>query len=1038
MCSACCRPSETRLRAGEREAACRILEALQDVGLGYLRLGQPSPSLSGGEAQRVKLARYLGTRSLAGQLLLLDEPSTGLHPQDLTGLLAVLDRLTRAGATIVVVEHNTDIIRAADWVVDLGPGAGPDGGRLLYAGPPEGLADVLESLTGRALAAEDALSPSPLVSPPSQRLTDHIVVQGARANNLQCVDVAFPKGKLTVVTGLSGSGKSSLVHDVLEAEARRHFLESLSMYERQTTREGPESEVDSVSGLGITVTIGTERLVYNRRATVGTATEVSHHLAVLLAELGERDCPHCGQRLVRERPVRRKRPRAREWRCQSCGVRAPLAHPRHFSPNNYGAACLVCHGVGTLQMPRPEKLIVHPEKPLCNGAMYSPGFFPREYLCEPLNHGYYQVQALAARYGFDPATTPWNEMTEQARHAFLFGDPEPLPVTSYGRKGRVSTHMLPFAGVYGWIRDWDVGGTYTATEPCAECHGAGLRPEYLSVRLGGFNAHELSEMPLSRLSSVLDELAGAFSYIQCTFLSPQESGVQDVQAPVRPDTVERGSLSAVVAASLRKARLRVGFLRRVGLGYLHLNRPAGTLSAGEAQRIRLAALLGSGLTSLTALLDEPTRGLHPSEVEALAETLEDLRDAGNTVIVVEHDPRMIRAADHIIDIGPGAGAAGGHIVATGTPGQIAQADTLTGRWLRGDRRPEVPRSRRSPRDWLTIRGARANNLKCGAVRLPLGVLVGICGVSGSGKSSLIVDTLGRALAPVKQTTSVAREPLDPGAHDSIEGCVPRTVIMDQSRAGIYSPVSYLALADPLRALYAAGEDARALGISEEQLGARCSACNGRGVITLDMEFLPDVHVLCETCRGTGFLAEAWQVRLRGLALPELYTLTIDEVYERFSDCEVLARPLNMAREVGLGYLVLRQAGHALSGGESQRLKIARELYRKPPGGTLYILDEPSVGQHLEDVQRLNRVLERLVHTVYFPVATGGAGVMHESTVCIIEHHPHMLAACDWLIELGPGGGPDGGRVVAEGTPEQVAAGLSPTAPYLRQALEEAR
>jgi excinuclease ABC subunit A len=474
-----------------------------------------------------------------------------------------------------------------------------------------------------------------------------------------------------------------------------------------------------------------------------------------------------------------------------------------------------------------------------------------------------------------------------------------------------------------------------------------------------------------------------------------------------------------VAASLRTVRQRLGFLQAVGLGYLHLDRVAGTLSAGEAQRIRLAGLLGSGLTSLTLLLDEPTRGLHPVEVQALVGALAALRDEGNTVIVVEHDPLVMRAADHLVDCGPGAGLRGGRIVAQGTPAAVARADTLTGRWLRGERRLR-PRPRRLPQAWLTIRGARANNLKGETVALPLGALVGVCGVSGSGKSTLIMDTLGRALAPQRQTTSVARAPVDPGAHDAIEGAPSRVVLVDQSRAGVHSPAAFLGLAAPLRALFALSQSAQALGLGEAQLAAGCSACGGSGVLTLDMAFLPDVHVPCETCRGTGQRPEAWQVQLRGVALPDLFGLTLDEVYERFGDDERLARPLEAARAVGCGYLVLRQPGHALSGGEAQRLKIAHELCRRDPGATLYLLDEPSVGQHLEDVLRLADVLQRLVDA-------GGS-------VCLVEHHAHLLAACDWLVELGPAGGPAGGHVLASGTPEALAALDTATAPFLREVL----
>ncbi len=978
---------EERLSSADHEAAERILSALETVGLGYLTLGQPSPTLSGGEAQRVKLAKYLGKKSLSNCLMILDEPSTGLHPKDLAGLLKVLDRLVRAGAAIIVVEHNTDIIRAADWIIDLGLGAGSKGGQVLYAGPVEELVDMKESLTGQTLKEEHSVQPQ-RESPKKPALSKHISIRNARANNLKNVDVDVPKEAVTVVTGVSGSGKSSLVRDVLESEAQRRFLETLSLYERQGTHEGPEAPVDSVTGLGVSVSITPGSRLYRRRSTVGTVTEVSHHLAVLLASVGERVCLKCGAKMERHE----------EWTCPRCRDTASLAKPRHFSSSTYSAACPKCHGVGTLQTPVPEKLIINPDKPLCSGAMYSPGFFPKGYLCKPYNGGYYIIQALAKRYSFKPAGTPWNGMTREAREAFLFGDREPLEVTFESRKLPPRTVKLVFKGFFGWIRDWDVGGTYTESKPCERCDGTGFRPEYLAVTLHGFNIHQLSEMPLSRLAEVLEELS-----------------TPELQAQL-------------VGGSLITALKRLHFLLQVGLGYLHLNRVSGTLSAGEAQRIRLASMLGAGLTSLTVLLDEPSRGMHPSEVKALLAALKELRDKGNTVIIVEHDPVVIKAADYLIDMGPGAGAAGGKIVAEGELDHVAKKNTITARWLRGERKTDVfgtrwppLTGRLRPKDWLVVNGARENNLCGETIRIPLGVLVGICGVSGSGKSTLLIDTVGRVLAPRKITTSVAYEPIEPGEHDSIDGAPARAVILDQARKGIRSPGHFLGLFRPLNRLFAESDDAKALGLSEKELAKPCSACLGEGTIRIRMGFLPDVYTTCETCKGTGRIAEAWEIKVKGFSLPELSKLTIDELHELFGDEETLTGKLKAARDVGLGYLALHQPAYTLSGGEAQRLRIAKELSRKSTKETLYILDEPTVGQHLEDVDRLIRVLRRLVN--------------EGSSIIVIEHHPHLLAACDWLIELGPAGGPKGGRAIASGTPETVAAGNTPTAPYIKEVLE---
>jgi excinuclease ABC subunit A len=981
---------DDRLSDSKRRAAKRILDALVTIGLSYLRLGQPSPNLSGGEAQRVKLAKFLGKRALSDKFLVLDEPSTGLHAADLHGLLSVLDTLVTAGATVVVVEHNTDVIRSADWVIDLGPGAGPKGGEIVYAGAPHGLIDVEASLTGRALKDDGRIVPRASPAEQAFQSKDCISIVNASANNLKSVSIDIPKSRITVVTGPSGSGKSSLVRDVLQAEAERRFFESLSMYERQGTHEGPKAPVDSVSGLGVSVAISSRRRrgagywsVYAVRTTVGVVTEISNHLAALFSILGEHLCPNC-QAVMNRR---------NSWVCPECDTRLPLYSPRDFSRKTYTSACEECSGIGHQQKPVPEKLIIHPEKPICAGAMYSPGYFPKGYFCQPPSVAAGALEALGERYGFDPKTTPWKNMTSDAQHAFLFGDPEPLDITYQGtRRGKrveVNTRSR-WAGFYRWVSDWDVGGTYTRRETCLKCGGSGLRPEFLNIKLLGHNIDEFSKLTISKLKRILYKL---------------KLKKRDV----------------VAETSLGKIMTRLGFLEKVGLAYIHLDREASTLSAGEAQRVILSSLLGSGLTSLTVLLDEPTRGMHPSEVEALVDALTDLRNEGNTVVVVEHDPVIIRAADEIVDMGPGSGNLGGELVAQGTPSQIMKTDTITARWLRGEKKTKGRLERRSPIAWMTIKGARENNLQNLTMDIPLGVLAGICGVSGSGKSTLFIDTIGRELAPKKFTTSVSYEPIQPGVHDSIEGRPKRTIILDQGRKGIRSPGHALGLFKPLTQAYAESEDAKALGLDYESLSRHCSACEGHGRIKIEMGFLPNVYETCETCLGTGHPPEAWDVRISGISLPELNRLTLAELYEMFKENEKVVKRIRPALEVGLDYLALRQPSVTLSGGEIQRLKIAQEFSKGGEQGNLFIIDEPTVGQHLEDVERLIEVLHRLVD--------------RGNSVMVVEHHPNVLAACDFLIELGPGGGPDGGRVVAAGTPEELAVSDTPTSGYIREVLE---
>ncbi len=954
----------------DRKAA-RILACLRGMGLGYLGLGQPSTSLSGGEAQRVKLAKQLA-QARAGDLILLDEPTTGLHPADISRLMGVIDQLVEAGCTVVVIEHHPDVIAAADWVIRLGPGGGPAGGELMWSGEP---------------SAEQDVPPAwPRSSPgPRRRSAPVIQVTGARANNLRDVTVTIPKNAITALVGVSGSGKSSLLTGVLEAEAARRFLESLSMYERQSVREGPHAPVRSVRGLGATVSVGAQRRQFSDpRSTVGTATGLDFYLCLLLSYAGTRTCQECGGEQGRSS----MRPQA-PWRCRSCGVQGAAAAPFHFSPANYEAACLGCAGLGTVQEPRPEWLITAPGAPLCDGAMRSPGFFPQTYLCKPPNGGYWMLQALAERYGFDPFVTPWEKMPEQARAAFLYGDPEPVQVPSTAR-GK-PTRTVEWRGFFPLVEGWDLGGLYTEHVACPQCGGARLRPEFATVRLGGRDVHELRTIPVEAVARLL----------------------ADVTMP--------GQAPGWVTEALAVARRRLGFMARVGLQYLHLDRLSSTLSAGETQRVRLTSLLGAALTGMTVLLDEPTRGLHPREVGALGDAIGELRDGGNTVVLVDHDPDLVARAEHLVVLGPGGGHDGGSILAQGPAARLRRAGPPQVRRLipaRPARRSAT--ARRSPAGWMTIRGAREHNLSGEDVRIPLGVMAGVCGVSGSGKSTLVIDTLARALAPARLTTSVAEDAFRPALHDSIEGAPPAAVSCDQSRSGVQAPGGFLGVNPALRRAFAASAEAAALGLGEDDLAPRCDSCKGRGYVRQDMGFLATVESACDACEATGYRAEARELRVRGRTLAELDALTVDQVGEIWRDQASVAAPLAVASSLGLGYLVLGQRPSSLSGGEAQRLKLARELARRASKPTLYVLDEPTVGLHALDVGQLRDALDDLVRRGH--------------TVLVVEHDPVLLACCDWLMEMGPGAGPEGGQVIATGTPEEIAGGNTPTAPYLRAVL----
>lgn len=929
----------------EHRSVTSILETLQEVGLGYITLGQPSPSLSGGEAQRVRLTREV-TKAKAGNLVLLDEPTTGLHPDDLGRLLTVLDKLTVNGCTVVVVEHQADVIASADWRIDLGPGGGPDGGRLQHCGPP---------------AAEKQPRVTPRAKPRAGgRSSEAIRVRGARAHNLQGVDVDFAKGRFTVVTGVSGSGKSSLVRDVVEAEANRRLLECLSVYERQSVREGPEAPVDSLTGLGTTMSIdagttfdpGGPGRWDAARMTVGRSSDLDRLISIVLARAGVRSCLECGgNNVARSSPT----PEA-AWACGDCATNAIPIEPRHLMGSPAGV-CPQCVGLG-VEREFDFDLIVRPDAPLARCFGGGLAWF------RPEGTGSNNVmRAFAERYQFDLSSTPWSELSDEVRHAVLYGDSS-------------------WVGLNHWAQ-LDLGGAETKAFPCRECGGKRLRAPYLAIRLEGRDSDDLFSASLAELEDVLASMD-------------------------EPDDKH--------AAHARTVALhRIGFLGSIGLGYLQLNRTTWTLSAGEAQRIKLASVLGAGLIGMTVLLDEPSRGLHPSEVGALTRTLSELRDAGNTVIAVEHDPTFIRAADDVIEIGPGPGRAGGQLI------DLDSVQSVTRAVLEGNVPVARRDHRREPTGWMQVTGARENNLRGLDVHIPLGVLAGVCGVSGSGKSSLVVDTI--ALGLTRPKTSISRSGIirvAPGVHDAISGSPARTVVADQSRAEIASPGMFLGLIGAVRKAFAASEVAVEQGITIKDLTYRCDACQGKGVWQENMSFLPSVTQTCDACGGSGYRRETATFLQRGRTLADIEALTIAELVDAWGDIAAVRRVGGAAIALGLGYLIVRQPGWSLSGGEAQRLKLAKELGRPTKAGTLYVLDEPTVGLQATDVAVLAHALDRIVD----------AG----NSVLVVEHDPMLLAACDWLIELGPGAGPDGGHIVFEGPPEDLVNAMTRTAPHLLEVL----
>lgn len=996
--------SEAVKRFDDVGSLVKPLKVLIDVGLGYLSLGQPLSMLSGGEAQRLKLARSL-VDAVQGTLVILDEPTAGLHRADVDCVLAAIDALVDRGVTVIAVEHDPYVAAHSDHVIDLGPEAADAGGEVVAQGTPESVAETAasrfapflrEALNGtvpvpvRCASRRDSAGADPA--------TEHaIVVEGAHEHNLQISRVEIPREKLVVVTGLSGSGKSSLVFDVVYAEGQRRFLETLSPYARQYLPSLGRADVDRIAGIPPAICLEQRTARAGAMSTVATITEVAHYLRLLFAKVGVPYCPECDLPIVSRTPesvvddlLRAMPARAR------LQVWAPVVRGRKGQHKEVFEAARRA-GV---------------QKVRVDGHPYDPRNVPPLKSTTEHNVAFFLGIAKASQRE-DVLALVRRAMQLADGHAVLEGQGEwrGQPVVISTRRAcprcargvpELDPRHFSFNTRHGRCEVCEGAGIGFDGTVCDACKGARLGPVPRAVRLGEKRFHEWLACTPSDVRAALKHL---------TF-GPREERV------ARAISVELD------------ARLRT--LEDLRLDYLTLDRRADTLSGGEMQRLRLAAQIGAGLTGVLYVLDEPTIGLHARDTGRLVQAMRRLVQRGASVLVVEHDADVIRAADHVIDLGPGGGRGGGKIVAQG-PAQQVLTDPVSPT-ARSLRRSLGAAARRRPVDGHTpsivVKGACAHNLANIDVRFPLGRLVCVAGVSGSGKSTLVKGILYPALR--RELGLQGSEPLP---HDEITGADQiRTVkLVDQSPIGRTPrsvPATYVGIWDEIRRMLAATPEARARGwgagrfsfnVSVDKGGGRCEACEGAGVKLVEMAFLPDVVVPCEVCSGLRFGRETREVTLHGYDAGEILRLTVDEARQVFSQVSSVARPLDLLADLGLGYLTLGQGSHTLSGGEAQRIKLATELQGRG-GKTLYVLDEPTTGLHLTDVERLVEVLQKLVD--------------RGDSVIVVEHHPWVLAAADWIIELGPGGGRHGGRVVAEGPPDAIARARTATGEVLRQGLKE--
>lgn len=1015
------------------------LAPLADVGLEYVKLGQPVPTLSGGEAQRLKLAGHLAeaarsgisTSGLAkkGSLFLFDEPTTGLHFDDVARLMRAFRKLLGAGHTLLIIEHNLDVIRAADWIIDLGPEGGDAGGALVASGTPDDLMAQEDSHTGQALReyavamtpdAIGATASTALVAQEPRHPAQHIDILHAREHNLKNVSVRIPHDKFTVITGVSGSGKSTLAFDILFNEGQRRYLESLNAYARAIVQPAGKPDVDAIFGIPPTVAIEQRTSRGGRKSTVATMTEIHHFLRLLYMKLGTQMCPSCQVSVEPQNTDQIVARILREHAGQHIGVLAPLVTNRkgYYTDlakwaSSKGHTHLRVDGtfIPVAPWPRLDRYKEHTiELPVADLTVdVNQEATLRDAVRSALEHGQGVMSIVLPldRLIQDPAASLEQQHFSVKRACPSCGTsfPEPDPrMFSYNSKHGWCTSCFG-TGLQLQGFDEEQTGEETAwnawyegeTHACNSCHGARLNPIARAVRWRDRSIAELASMPVSEAHTFFTSL------------------------------VMRGREGEIARDILAEIRGRLQFMQEVGLGYLALDRAAPTLSGGEAQRIRLAAQLGSNLQGVCYVLDEPTIGLHPRDNRILLNALSRLEKNGNTLVVVEHDDDTIRRAEHIIDIGPGAGIRGGQVVAQGTLQDLMDSpDSVTGKYLREPLQHPLQARRPITQDTplIQVRGAKLHNLRDVDASFPIGRLTVVTGVSGSGKSTLARDVL---LENLSQAVSM-RTASEWSGCESIEGWqqLDRVLEVDQTPIGKTPrscPATYIGFWDDIRKQFADTNESRMRGWTASRFSfntgdGRCPMCEGQGMRTLEMSFLPDVKVPCDACNGARFNTDTLSVRLRGKHAGEVLSMEVDDAIDYFSAHPKVRHALQLMQDVGLGYLTLGQPSPTLSGGEAQRIKLVTELAkaRMTEGviktgrasrlpHTLYVLDEPTVGLSMADVEKLIRVLHRLVE----------AG----NTVVVIEHNLDVIAEADWLLDLGPEGGTGGGKLVVQGPPEQV-------------------